>query len=153
MHPFTSRGPRAAALAFVVAALAGCGGGDPKMKPCFPVEGALFVKGKPATGATVTFHPLPLESGMPKSIRPRGTVDADGKFKLTTYRVDDGAPEGEYAVTAYWPGKRRGKVTEESESADLPPDQLGFRYQNPAKSTFKVTIKAPKTTLDPFQIP
>ena len=29
---------------------------------------------------------------------PRGTVDANGSFRISTYEADDGAPEGDYQI-------------------------------------------------------
>src|SRR5687767_4512279 len=96
--------PSALLLATAITA-SGCSGPDSGMKPVYPVQGSLFVKGKPAVGAAVTFHPLPLESGKSTALTSRATVSDDGTFRLATYNLDDGAPEGEYAVTVYWPGK------------------------------------------------
>ena len=130
----------------------GCGPADPSLKPVYPVQGSLFVKGQPAEGAVVMFHPLPLKAGTPTALTSRGTVSNDGSFRLTTYNTDDGAPEGEYALTVYWPGKRTAGASEDFDS-DLPPDRLGLRYTNPSASAIRIQIKAPETRLEPFQLP
>lgn len=135
-----------------LAALTGCGPSDPKEKSCVPVQGSLFVNDKPAVGAVVMFHPLPLGEGRFEMVRSRATVGEDGTFKLSTYRTNDGAPEGEYAVTVYWPGKRATKPKNDDEGTDLPPDQLGLRFNEPAKTTLKATVKGPETKLEPFRI-
>lgn len=141
-----------AAGAFCAAALlAGCGKPEPGEKPVFPVSGAVLVDGKPAKGAVVMFHPLPITQGRFDMVRSRGTVQDDGTFKLSTYKNDDGAPEGEYAVTVYWPGKRQGKKADD-DTNDLPPDQLGLRFNDPAKTALKAHVKSPETKLEPFQI-
>jgi hypothetical protein len=139
-------------LLSLVLCAAGCGQADPSLKPVYPVQGSLFVKGKPAKGAAVMFHPLPLEAGRPTALTSRGTVSDDGAFRLTTYNTDDGAPEGEYAVTVYWPGKRSRGASEDADALDLPPDQLGLRYVDPSASAIKIQIKAPETRLEPFQL-
>jgi hypothetical protein len=128
--------------------IAGCELSEPKLKPVFPVRGSVFVEGKPAVGAVVMFHPLPLGSGSTRSLTSRGTVGPDGNFRLTTYNTDDGAPEGEYAVAVYWPGKRAGKREADEDSSDLPPDRLGLRYNNPATSNVKARVTPPETQLD-----
>jgi hypothetical protein len=135
-----------------VIAAAGCNRADSDMKPVYPVEGSLFVKGKPAKGAAVTFHPLPLDSVRGTTLTPRATVSDDGSFRLATYNTDDGAPEGEYAVTIYWPGKRGGNANQDADPLDLPPDQLGLRYTDPATSTIKIEVKAPRTHLPSIQL-
>jgi hypothetical protein len=137
-----------AALALV----AGCGPSEPAQKPVFPVSGSVLVDGKAAKGAVIMFHPLPISDGRFDIVRSRGTVGEDGSFKLSTYKTDDGAPEGDYAVTVYWPGKRAGKKAADDEGTDLPPDQLGLRFNNPKTTTLKASVKAPETRLEPFQI-
>jgi hypothetical protein len=145
--------PRAASPALgLVLVVAGCGPSDPKLKPVYPVRGSVFVNDKPAAGAVVMFHPLPLGPGGARSLPSRGTVGQDGSFRLTTYNTDDGAPEGEYAVAVYWPGKRAGKGEADEESSDLPPDRLGLRYNNPATSPVKARVTAPETQLDRFDL-
>jgi hypothetical protein len=142
---------RTAGVAGLVLVL-GCGPSEPGMKPVFSVHGAVFVNGKPAKGAVVMFHPLPVTAGRFDMVRSRGTVGDDGTFQLSTYETADGAPEGEYAVTVYWPGKRAGKPAADDEGTDLPPDQLGLRFNDPAKTPLKATVKAPETRLEPFQL-
>jgi hypothetical protein len=77
---------------------AGCGG---KGKPV-KVEGFVTLDDKPLPGATVTFAPV--GEGRPAS----GRTDADGSFRLTTFRSDDGALPGEYKVIVVM-----GEITEE----------------------------------------
>lgn len=141
-----ARGVPLPLLACVLSA-AGCGKAEPKTKPVFPVHGSVVFNGKSPVGATVIFHPLPYDR---LSTPSRGMVKADGSFKLTTYGAEDGAPEGEYAVTFYWPGKRTGKAASEEE--EIPPDQFGNRYLDAAASKYKVTVKAGENKLEPFQL-
>ena len=124
----------------------------PDMKPVVPVHGRVLVKDQPAVGAVVMFHPLPLEVGRFDTIRSRGTADADGRFQLTTYNTNDGAPEGKYAVTVYWPGKRTSRPDPNDENSDLPPDQLGLRYNDPAKTSLNVIVQGPATQLKTMEL-
>ena len=142
-----------ASLVVLMLVMLGCSDVDPNLKPVFPVQGAVYFKGSPAEGAMVTFHPLPLESGQLVAVRSRGTVSENGQFKLTTYNTDDGAPEGDYAVTIYWPSKPTGtRDASEDEGLELPRDKLGLRFSNPASTSLRVEIKAPSTELPPFEI-
>ena len=77
--------------AMVMPLAAGCGSGS--VSPV-PVTGKVSLNGKPVDGAVVTF--LTGESGGRSA---SGRTNADGTFKLTTNRTDDGAPPGEYAIT------------------------------------------------------
>lgn len=68
-------------------------------KPVQPVRGKLTHQGAPAVGARVTFH---LVDAATKKSSPvaDANVEADGAFVLTSYVAWDGAPVGEYVVTA-----------------------------------------------------
>src|SRR5438128_100993 len=81
---------------FAAFILCGCGSGT----PLYPVRGEVFFKGKPAAGALVVFHPVEDKDG--KVTRPRGTVEADGSFTLSSHAKGDGAAVGEYVVTINW---------------------------------------------------
>ncbi len=71
--------------------LLGCGGDN--RAAVFPVTGTITVEGTPAEGVIVTF-------AVPgKTLMSTGKTDAAGKFRLTTYRANDGALEGENVVT------------------------------------------------------
>src|SRR5690349_9544651 len=76
------------------AILAGC---SSESRPiCHPVRGVVTMGGKPVAEAMVAFHPTTATADSP---RPLATTDAQGAFSLTTYERNDGAPEGEYAIT------------------------------------------------------
>jgi len=76
---------------------AGC---SPKSSKVHPVQGRIMVAGKPAARALVIFHPEnPADE---KAIHPSAEVDADGNFRLTSFRSGDGAPEGQYRISVVW---------------------------------------------------
>ena len=79
--------------------LAGCSAGGLAKKTCYPVKGELTVGGKPAEGATVMFQPRDANPADWSAGYPRATVGADGRFQVSTYGENDGAPAGEYDVT------------------------------------------------------
>ncbi len=110
-----------------------CGGGEDQ-KPVFPVSGQVFVKKQPAVGALVVFTPVrDADSKLWPKGYPRGTVQKDGSFRLTTYKTDDGAPVGEYAVTVVWGKPLPGKEEEV--------DHLAGRYADPKASRIRVQVK------------
>lgn len=95
---------------FISAAMllaAGCGGEGKTIK----VAGVVTLDGKPLSGATVTF--IPVGEGRAAS----GMTDADGNFRLTTFRTEDGALAGEYKVTvAVTEADKRFEGKEDSEA-------------------------------------
>lgn len=61
-----------------------------------------FKKDQIPVGALVVFHPKDPKIEKEIGGKPFGKVEDDGTFVLTTYALNDGAPEGEYGVTIDW---------------------------------------------------
>ena len=112
----------------------------------YPVTGKVLYRGKPAKGATVTFHPL--EGDSPNTPKPGAQAKKNGEFRLSTYRSYDGAPAGRYAVTIVYPSSER---MENGENAG--PDLLQGRYADPKTTTLRVEIKKQNNDLEPFNLP
>ncbi len=72
--------------------LAGCGGGAATPET-IPVTGAVMYKGKPVEGAEVAFW----GPGAPRAAT--GITDAEGKFSLSMFDINDGCLAGENVVT------------------------------------------------------
>ena len=71
---------------------AGCGGGSSN-PATVPVSGTVTLNGQAVEGATVSFV------GGAANRPTTGTTDAQGKFTLSTFEPNDGAPPGEYSIT------------------------------------------------------
>lgn len=92
--------PLAATVAAALLLLTSCGGSD--LRKTYPVTGTVTVDGQPApAGVLVSLHPQFTETDR-LPIHPKGATDDAGRFQITTYNTDDGAPEGEYVVTVEW---------------------------------------------------
>jgi hypothetical protein len=116
-------------------------------KPVYPVRGKVFVEGKPAAKALVTFHPVADKS--PETIRPVGEVDDQGQFTLTTYANGDGAPEGEYEVAISWLlATRASRSTEDFYTKNYLPE----RYSRADSSGLRATIRKGENDLEPFEL-
>jgi hypothetical protein len=140
------RTPRSARLGLLAAAcLLTCSCGDGR-KPAFPVSGKVLHQGKPAKGAMVILHPL--DDPDPKATKPNARAEADGSFRLNTYKTGDGAPAGEYAVTFFWPKPPASPV----DHPYMGPDLLGDRYRDPKTSPWRVTIREGENELPPFDL-
>lgn len=122
--------------------LGGCG--DAEQRPeVNPVSGQVLVNGRPAAGALVSFHPAG-ENFDRRGSRPWAKVREDGRFDVSTYGQNDGAPAGEYAVSIVWL---------ENPDAVVPgADQLAGRFADPETSTFRVTIAQGPNELKPFEM-
>jgi len=115
-------------VGLLVALVAGCRG---NLYELATVRGRVMTcQGKPATGGTVTFHPIddPEATGR-KSGNPgreaRGTVGEDGSFTLTTIGITPapGAVTGRHTVEFKMPStKKPGLLSDEKES--MSPDEI-----------------------------
>jgi hypothetical protein len=80
--------PRAA---FLIALLLLCLAGCEQRQRLARFKGKVMYKNQPLTSGSVMFQP---EAGIPS----RGTIQPDGSFSLTTYKLDDGATIGKNKV-------------------------------------------------------
>ncbi|QJW94813.1 carboxypeptidase-like regulatory domain-containing protein [Frigoriglobus tundricola] len=110
-------------------------------RPPHPTTGTVLVNGEPAGGATVVFHHV--GDWGPRSIVPQAVTGADGRFVLSTYELEDGAPAGEYRVTIEWPAYRLKK---------LGPDKLGGKFAKPETSDLTARVNKGKNDLPPFDL-
>ncbi len=94
-----------------------------------PAGGSVQFEGSPIPGAVVTVTTGKAKKGE----KATGIVEADGSFKLSTYKAFDGAPAGEYVVTVS-AGKSGVKGLPE-------------KYTSAAKSELKATIQAGKNEI------
>ncbi|MDZ7617281.1 MAG: carboxypeptidase-like regulatory domain-containing protein [Patescibacteria group bacterium] len=90
--------PRLALACLLIAA--GCGG------PTIPCTGEVLLDGKPLPNAAVMFIPAD------GSRAATGKTDSAGCFRLTTFRLGDGAFPGEHRVTiaAFTPNPAKSRV-------------------------------------------
>ncbi|HEX5269837.1 MAG TPA: carboxypeptidase-like regulatory domain-containing protein [Gemmataceae bacterium] len=132
------------AAALTVLLACGCSGSRGDRPEAYPVAGRLLIDGEPAAGARVQLSAVGNERLA--ALSPHAVAEADGSFRLTTYRTGDGAPAGRYALTVTWPGRpQRGH--EEG------PDRLHGRYANPLRPARTVEIAAAKNDLGTIQLP
>ena len=109
----------------LVFAISGCGSDAPKgpeKLSTTPVDGIVTLNGKPAAEVSISLH------HSEGKVAPRGMSDKDGKFSISTYGKDDGAPIGKYKVTA-----AKNMTKEISPGVLAPPPPGGFKSDIPAK--------------------
>lgn len=125
-------------LLLVVVAI-GCGGQPPgpaKLKTV-PVAGVVTYQGKPVAEASISLQHV---EGKATAL---GKSDATGRFTLSTYEKQDGAPPGKYKVMV-----AVSTVKEISPGVLAPEPPGGFKspipikYANPDTSGLVIEIKA-----------
>lgn len=120
------------------------------------VKGALTVDGKPLANATVMFVP---EDADGKTAT--GTTDASGAFRLTTFKLNDGAMRGSYkiVVTHSEPvvipkdikdvDEQKAYVASQPRKPSIVPEKYSHAEQTPLKHRVpqdgdaKIEIKSP----------
>jgi len=118
--------------------IVGCGqGGGPTT---YATSGTVTFDGKPVEGAQVTF----MAPGAPRAAV--ATTDAQGKYRLTTFKPSDGAVAGTHAVTiaktetnaqamsAAKPDAAYGQAMKQAASGKKQPSQAGGipgKYSDP----------------------
>jgi hypothetical protein len=136
----------------IVAALAGvvgCAERGIKQQPVYPVTGVILFGDKPAAGAIVCFHPQRESHGLTS----HAEVAADGTFTLSTYVKSDGAREGEYVVTVFWPDVRSPhRLDEDDDSTELPPDRLKGRFANHRNTMLRATVGPDRVEFEPLDL-
>jgi hypothetical protein len=118
-------------------------GVERKLKATVAVNGKLTLDGQPVAGATVALHSYNAKTEKHTHVAD-GRTDDMGRFTLTTYAKFDGAPAGEYVVTAV-------KLPRGAAGEDVPQpakNPLPERYATPTKSPLKVTIAEGKNELN-----
>ena len=145
--------PLRASHLLIVALLAACSGcAEPaiEQEPVYSVTGKILVRGKPATGAIVCFHPR--RESPSASLRSHGEVAADGTFDLTTYVKADGARASEYVVTLFWPDVPTAARSEDEESSEVPPDRLKGRFANQQTSILRAAVGSAPVEFEPIDL-
>ncbi len=94
----------AAAVCFVLAGAAGCGGGDPLQRQA--VSGTVTFKGQPLDKGTITFLPADSQS----KAQPGGATITNGQFSLP-------------AAQGLAPGKYRVQISSPVGGAEAKPDE------------------------------
>jgi hypothetical protein len=91
-----------AAMGLAGLLLAGCGGGIDDGLVKHPVTGVVRVDGQPEAGVRVRLFRQGT-AGDSNADTPVGVTDDQGRFALSTNGERDGAVEGTYKVTFFWP--------------------------------------------------
>ena len=132
-------------LFLILMTIAGCSGDD---RGLAPVSGTVLFNGKPLPNAGVIFTPD--EDNIRVGV---GSTDKDGKYKLTSFQINDGAKIGKYAITI--------RAEEGGDSKLKPADALDFvrgkiitplKYSRPETSGLTAEVARKNNVID-FQLP
>ena len=99
----------------------------------YPITGEIVVDGKPAASLPITLHRVNGIDPQHPTVSSAMT-DENGKFSVSTYEANDGAPVGEYILTFSWGELNRLSMQYEG-------DKLKGRYSTPETSKFRVKVE------------
>ncbi len=136
-----ARSTRHLGLALIAGLLVGCGNNPLGLQP---VTGTVTVDGKPAAGVRLVFCPVNASEEAMKQ-RPMGTTDEQGKYSLTTFVLGDGAPPGDYKISATWLSAPKQAVIDERGSVGT--DRFMNKYAIPDQSGLTAKIDEDTTEL------
>ena len=109
----------------------GCGSG------LYPVEGKVVWKdGSPAKELERGYVVFDLPE---KQTSARGTIQADGTFRLTTNKPNDGALPGEYKVLVVEVGR---KALGGPDATAIAPGAMDARFSDPSTTPLRATVVA-----------
>lgn len=124
----------------------GCGTGD--RVDVYPTKGVVLFNGEPMMGGgAISFVPLDAQQGKAAG----GTIDAEGKFSMTTYDPDDGSMEGKFRVIVIQSTAEEMESVGDSDAAGAEDTEVGFtvppakripfRYADASNSPLTVEIR------------
>ena len=132
LFPQITRFARWLSLFAIAVMVTSCGTKEP---PVYEVRGQVLFNGKPVPYAFVILHPVDVVPG--GAARPTATTDQDGRFVLSSFHLEDGAPAGKYVATVEW---RKPKELDPDASIQGP-NLLPARYSKPATSDLRLTVQ------------
>ena len=159
MHPSQCRFQKTLLLLSCVA-FVGCSHDDGRLK-VISFSGKVTSNGQPAEGVIIQFVPSEGSAAHQAGLYPGGVSDTNGTYKLTTYRTDDGAPEGDYLVRLYWPGPPKEPSSDPVKEAIQtsnpfggPQDRFQFKYwKKPEANPWSIVVSKDSPTAQTIELP
>jgi len=131
--------------AALLAALVGCGTKTEARLKAHPVQGKVTVAGKPEAGVRVTLYPK--DPGNPKVRQAQGLTGPDGTFTLSTYVANDGAIEGDFAVTLQYL-----KLVDKGNGNVPGPNVLPEKYAKPQTTDITYHVNPGDNSIPPIDV-
>ncbi len=137
------------AVVLALLSLTSCGDGR-NFPKAYAVKGKVLINGQPAPDCQVQLHRTSTDDlSMP--VTPQAVTDKNGQFRITSYHLNDGAPEGEYVVTIER-RERSGLMKQDFDG----PDELAGAYGKIEKTKslkgFVIQVGRQPLELPPFEL-
>lgn len=124
-------------LLFFILGLSAVGCNSSKLPATVQIQGKVTWQGKPLSAGSVAFNPVALSTDKPS--RPAvGDLSADGVYRLSSFRPNDGVMPGEYHVTV---DSCSSRPTAEDPNSPLI-SRIPRHYADPEKSGLTFLVPA-----------
>lgn len=130
-------------LMIFLTVLPGCGN-ENVLIPTHQISGRIFYDNKAAEGVAVYLGPIAAPGVPDIPANPHGITGKDGRFNISTFGEDDGAPVGKYQMMMIW-------VDQESK-LESRPDRF-FGWYDAVNSKIMVQIKDGANEIPDIKIP
>ena len=123
--------------------LPGCGK-ENVVIPTQQISGRVLYDNKAAEGVAIYLGPIEAPTIPDIPANPHGITDKDGRFSISTYGENDGAPKGKYQLMMMW--------VDQNSKLESKPDRF-FGWYDAANSKIMVQILAGENVIPDIKVP
>ncbi len=130
-------------IVMVVVMLIGCSGEKAGISTQ-SVSGRVLYGNKPAEGVAIYLGPIAAPTIPDIPANPHGVTDKDGRFSISTYGENDGAPKGKYQLMMMW--------VDENSKLESKPERF-FGWYDSVNSKIMVQINEGDNLIPDIKVP
>lgn len=112
--------------------------------PTQQISGRVLYDNKAAEGVAVYLGPIQAPTIPDIPANPHGVTDKDGRFSISTYGENDGAPKGKYQLMMMW--------VDESSKLESKPERF-FGWYDSVNSKIMVDITDGENAIPDIKVP
>jgi hypothetical protein len=112
--------------------------------PTQQISGRVLYDNKAAEGVAVYLGPIQAPTIPDIPANPHGVTDKDGRFSISTYGENDGAPKGKYQLMMMW--------VDENSKLESKPERF-FGWYDSVNSKIMVDITDGENTIPDIKVP
>ena len=112
--------------------------------PTQQISGRVLYDNKAAEGVAIYLGPIQAPTIPDIPANPHGVTDKDGRFSISTYGENDGAPKGKYQLLMMW--------VDESSTLESKPERF-FGWYDSVNSKIMVDITDGENTIPDIKVP
>lgn len=146
---WSTRYQRLLVIAMLACGTGGCGGEKPGRGTTADVNGRVTYRGVPLVNGDIKFIPVQAANEVRVAY---GTLDDEGRYRLSTYEQNDGAILGDYRIVVeacnQLPVEEARRAAMLGGANGQPKSLIPRRYGDPNTSGLTASVKSGQNTLD-----